>query len=658
MGATSATDAIIQLDSYAVRMTLGILLKDKTTKHNIIWATDSFSSFGAKYYLGMEITPETLTGFDPIMIQPRIKKAFSEQQKRTRTHAEVFTPSWLCNKMNNYCDEEWFGRKDVFNIEKEKSWETVTEKIPFPENKDWKKYVDGRRFEITCGEAPYIASRYDAATGDIIEVKKRIGILDRKLRVVSENAETEEEWIKWAIRAFQSVYGYEYQGDSLVICRINMLMTFVDYLWDRWNREPSETELKKVANIIAWNFWQMDGLNGTVVVPKKKSTRQLSFFDDDDDNEEENKITLCKIYDWRRDNSLEFNLCGRGNTMKFDYVIGNPPYQDTSVGDQKNYAAPIYHLFMEESYKVADKVELIHPARFLFNAGSTPKDWNNKILNDEHFKVLDYEQDSSKIFSNTDIKGGVVISYHNNTADYGKIETFTPYNELNTILKKVESSNNFTSFSSIVVSRTAYRMTPKMHEDHPEALNQLSSGHAYDMSTNIFDRLPQIFSKEIPNDNFEYIKILGRENNERVFKYVRRDYINNVSNLDMYKVLLPNANGNGALGEILSMPLVCEPAIGSTETFISIGAFSTVEEANRTLKYIKTKFARVMLGILKTTQHITPDKWKYVPLQDFTNNSDINWSLSIPEIDKQLYKKYGLSDDEIKFIEEKVKEME
>ncbi len=344
--------------------------------------------------------------------------------------------------------------------------------------------------------------------------------------------------------------------------------------------------------------------------------------------------------------------------MKFDFVIGNPPYQDETLGDNKGFAPPVYHKFLEAAYKIANKVEMIHPARFLFNAGSTPKQWNEQMLQDPHLKVLYFEQDSSKVFSNTDIKGGVVITHHDNAKDYGAIGTFTAYDELNTILKKIKSKSDFSEFSTIVITRTAYRLTDKMHDEHPEALGQLSNGHAYDMSTNIFERLPQIFYDEKPQDGAEYIQILGRENNERVYKYVRRDYINTVSNLDKYKIFLPKANGVGALGEILSMPILSDPMIGATETFLSIGAFEQKAEAEAALKYIKTKFARVLLGVLKTTQDITPEKWKCVPLQDFTHSSDIDWSTSIAEIDKQLYKKYNLSNEEIDFIETKVKEME
>lgn len=301
---------------------------------------------------------------------------------------------------------------------------------------------------------------------------------------------------------------------------------------------------------------------------------------------------------------------------------------------------------------------MIHPARFLFNAGSTPKAWNKKMLEDEHFKIMEYEEDSSKVFANTDIKGGVVISYHDETKQYGAIKVFTKYKELNTILHKVKKNNSFANFSNIVITRTAYRFTDKMHEEHPEVISQLSTGHAYDMSTNIFERVPQIFHEEKPNDNEEYIKILGREKNERVYKFIKREYINPVVNLDKYKIFIPKANGIGAFGEVISSPVIQEPGVGHTETFLSIGIFDTIQEAVNADKYIKCKFTRALLGVLKTTQDITPDKWDNVPLQDFTEQSDIDWSVSIPNIDKQLYKKYGLSDEEILFIEDNVKEMD
>lgn len=304
---------LIQLKSFPVQTTLNILLKDKTTKKNIIWATKSYENFGVQYSDDRQITVEAIIGLNSIMIQPRIMKDMEQQQERTKNRAEVFTPSWVCNQMNNYCDEEWFGRKDVFNIEKEKLWESTTERIMFPEKKTWKQYVDSRRLEITCGEAPFIVSRYDAATGEFIEIENRIGILDRKFRVINENIDDETEWMSWVIRAYQSVYGYEFQGDNLLIGRINLLMSFVDYLNYKWNREPTAFELKKIANIIAWNLWQMDGLTGAVPlgVPEE-DTYQYSLFDFIDgigNMKEENTEIIspkCRIYDWRTSCSVLF----------------------------------------------------------------------------------------------------------------------------------------------------------------------------------------------------------------------------------------------------------------------------------------------------------------------------------------------------------------
>lgn len=342
----------------------------------------------------------------------------------------------------------------------------------------------------------------------------------------------------------------------------------------------------------------------------------------------------------------------------FDYVIGNPPYQEEFSSDgNKTYSAPVYNSFMDAAYEVADKVELIHPARFLFNAGSTPKAWNEKMLHNKHFKVLNYEQDSSKVFANTDIKGGVAITYYDNSKEYEEIRVFNKHPEMNMIMHKVINSEGFRGMENTVITRTAYRLTEKLHHDHPEAISQLSKGHKSDMSTNIFDKLPQVFFDRKPDDNYKYIRILGRENNQRVFKYIRADYVNVPENLYSYKLFLPSGNGNGEFGEILTAPVEGEPAVGSTETFISIGNLSSIQELHSLTKYVRGKFTRAMIGVLKTTQHLTPIVWKYVPLQDFTPNSDIDWSKSIHEIDLQLYRKYGLSDEETRFIDTHVKEM-
>ena len=343
----------------------------------------------------------------------------------------------------------------------------------------------------------------------------------------------------------------------------------------------------------------------------------------------------------------------------------DPPYNDdfNNSGANGKYAKPVYNLFMDAAFKVADKVELIHPARFLFNAGSTPKSWNEKMLHDEHFKVLLYEPNSSKIFPNTDIKGGVSITYYDSSRQYKPIETFTSFPELNSILGKVKPLFDV-PLSSMISGRGVYRLSDKALREHPEIIKIQSKGHQYDVGAGAFKKLKDIvFFAKKPRDNHEYVRFLGLVSNTRVYYWGRKDYQVVPESFYKYKIFIPKANGSGALGEVLSTPLIGEPLIGepligATETFLSIGSFDDNETAINCLKYIKSKFARAMLGILKITQDNTKEKWNYVPTQNFSTSSDIDWSRSIHEIDLQLYRKYRLNSSEIQFIEEHIKEME
>lgn len=287
---------------------LKILLADKTTKKNIRWATDNYISLGEDYGAGMEIKPECITGNYTNVIQPRVAKSQAEQMKRTRDKAEVFTPCWICNEQNNLVDEAWFNREKVFNTSNGNSW-TVTEGIiSFPNNKTWQEYVDARRMEISCGEAPYLVSRYNTVTGEPIQIKDRIGILDRKLRIVSENTSTEEEWLKWVERAYQSTYGYDYQGDNVLLARENLLFTFEDYMVSKFGKQPTLVQLKKIANIVAWNIWQMDGITFTTPYSETKPLhRQFTIFDYFDGDVEEEKVPMFSlIRDWRAEETLEY----------------------------------------------------------------------------------------------------------------------------------------------------------------------------------------------------------------------------------------------------------------------------------------------------------------------------------------------------------------
>lgn len=353
-----------------------------------------------------------------------------------------------------------------------------------------------------------------------------------------------------------------------------------------------------------------------------------------------------------KDLTLDFKEGTTGN-MKFDVVIGNPPYQEETKDTSDK---PIYNYFMDNAYKIADKVCFITPARFLFNAGKTPKKWNAKMLSDEHLKVAFYEQNSQKVFEGTDIKGGVAITYRDTTKVFGKIGTFTHFEELNSILRKVVNDKGFSSIDEIYFVQEKFNLDV-LYLKHPEGRKIVGSdGREKRLTSSIFGQLEEVFSENRKNDND--LKIIGVIKNKRKWRYIAPEYIEEHPNLQKFKVMLPGSNGSGAIGEVLSTPLVGEPLVGYTQTFISFGAFETREEAENLMKYIKSKFARTMLGTLKTTQSNKKDTWRYVPLQNFTPRSDIDWSKSIAEIDQQLYKKYGLNEKEIAFIETKVRAME
>lgn len=282
------------------------LLIDHTTHRNILWCTNDYVSYGEGFSETDEITVEKITGDYGNLIRPRALKSKEEQKDRTRDKAEVFTPSWVCNAQNNLVDNAWFGREGIFNIENfDKTWTTNYEPVFFPEGKTWKDYVRDTRLEMTCGEAPYLASRYDTTTGELIPIADRIGLLDRKLRVISENVDDHEEWLKWAKIAYQNIYGFEWQGDSLLIARETLLQTLFDYHSAKFG-ETCSLQIKSIrcfANVISWNLWQMDGLKG--VIPNSCGNRtyeETSLFGD---------VTVrveccqgCKNDDIRRHNGI------------------------------------------------------------------------------------------------------------------------------------------------------------------------------------------------------------------------------------------------------------------------------------------------------------------------------------------------------------------
>ena len=672
---------------------LETLLCDRTTGRNIIWVDNEYEALGDGYMGDDEITVEKITGTNSGVIKPRIAKEQEKQSQRTKSRAEVFTPSWLCNQMNNDLDEAWFGRRDIFNTETvtdngTNTWMTTSDPIVFPKSKGhgWRAYVEAPRLEITCGEAPFVCSRYDTVTGDELSVSERVGFLDRKLRVVTEKTKTRKEWVRRALDALRATYGFEYQGDNLLIARINVLETFAEHLRERWGSEPEQDELEQAAWIVSWNFWQMNGFTdavptnkmgaevestlGTSKEPEPEPVQQSLFdlFDNvfpDEKVEEGEKasretVPLCVIYDWKNGRPFEFAALKRQvvdtmthSTAQFYAVIGNPPYQETVEGTSDK---PIYNYFIDEAYKVSERVELITPARFLFNAGKTPKDWNRKMLDDPHLKVVDYQQKSDTVFPNTDIKGGVAVTYWEGGKVLGPIGVFSPYKELRSIQLKVSPWLAKQGLLSDVMYLQNRFDLAALYEDYPEARESISSnGKERRIVTSSFNKLNCFSDEKQGDDSIQIVGLLT--GNKRRYRWIQRKYVEDNGNLTKYKVILPMANGSGAIGEVLSTPLIGEPLIGYTQSFMGIGACDEIDDAKAIMKYIKTKFARTLLGILKITQHNTPEKWAYVPLQDFTSNSDINWAQSVADIDRQLYAKYGLNEEEIEFIESHVKEM-
>lgn len=359
--------------------------------------------------------------------------------------------------------------------------------------------------------------------------------------------------------------------------------------------------------------------------------------------------------------------------MKFDAVVGNPPYQESTDG--YNRQEPIYQYFYDSAESIGLKYCLISPARFLFNAGLTKKEWNLKMLNHPNISVVYYNPNSNELFQNTDIKGGVVAILFDRNNVFGAIQKFIPNDDLRKIASHFEDNPGINLPSIMFGGRSDLKFNDEFIKVYPNSvadrLSQIQEKHSevtelgpneeYELKSSTLEVLPYVFINDIPSNPTEYYRILGLVNGKRAWRWIEKKYMQprypNDNNIENWKVFIPESNGSGSFGEALSTPAIGEPSDSSTPTFISIGNFNTEVEAKNASNYIKTKLVRCLLGILKITQHNPKSNWSYIPIQDFTNKSDIDWSKSISEIDKQLYKKYQLSNEEIKFIEDNVQPM-
>ena len=641
-----------QLDASLV----AILLADRSSGAFIRWACNAYTTHGESYAADQEIYPHQVH-----LIQERTRKTQEEQRDRTKKSAEVFTPAWLCNAMINARDAAYFGREEVFNRMEAPSWTPTRKTIDFPTTASgrrlaWERYIDARCLEITCGEAPFLVSRYDAADGRPIPLAERIGILDRKLRIIGEHTCTAEDWFHWAKRALESAYAYEYQGDSLFLARLNLFLSISEYHRHLWKRPLNRHQQEEVARILSWNLWQMDGLTATTPFVTKQGKPEDSLFDFYAITAERRPLRSL-IRDWRGKKTIRFSELNLSTTMKFDFVIGNPPYQEMS---KNKMTRSIYPDFVRSSQAIGQIVSLVMPARWMSGENGPYRETQHfidEMLKGDHLQSFHLYPNSSDLFPNVDIKGGVCFFVWNRAYSCDRVNyTITE----NGAYKKV---------------LTSFRIAENVIIRFPELISILEKTKAIStiyLNTWVSSRNPFGFISDLFTKNKEGVSRISEEKqqdddylvhgllkNKRVIRYIPNSALKkNIHIAHSYKVFLPRANGSGVFGEVFSTPMIGTPMMICTETFLQIGVFDNCTEAENLLKYVKTKYFRTMVGIKKTAVFNYKECFTFVPLQDFTAASDIDWSRSVAEIDRQLYAKYGLSAEEVAFIEEKIKPME
>ena len=645
-------EQLIDFHAPEVQAVLDTLLKDRSTGKNIIWATDPPEELQTVMYEPVtdksQITTQQLGLTHYEVVLPRMMKQTDTQQQRTRKKGEVFSPAWVCNKMNNALDADWFRGLGAgesagqFTVELPQGWQTVETPVQFPvcggKTPAWVRYVQSRRLEVTCGEAPFLASRYDAATGEMIPVARRIGILDRKLRVVSENAATEDEWRKYATHAVQSTYGYEYQGDNLLLARVNLLLTYAEHLQARWQRKPTKEELQAIANIISWNLWQMDGLHLSVPGGKPQpETEQLDLFSMFGAAEPQPPTVSCKVKNWRKGShgtAQNFETIQEGSTsMKFDYVIGNPPYQ-ISDGGAGVSATPIYNRFIEAIKTThPGAICLIIPAKW-YSGGKGLDKFREKMLGDRHISALVDYSNSLDVFPNVDVAGGVCYfvwkeAYNGKCkyTNYRNGKATTAYRDLN-------------EFQTFIRYPVASEIVKKVKEDRELALDKVvSSRKPFGLATT---------AKPMKTGD-----ITLRYNGGRG-PYKRTEIRVGAEMIDQWKIIISRLTAEHA-GQpakdgkyrVLSTMELLKPGEICSETYLVAGAFDSKEEATNYMDYLKTQFVRFLILQIAMTQQLSKASFAFVPCQDFTRK----WT------DKQLFEKYGLSSEEVNYIQGMIKEM-
>ena len=662
-----------------------ILLKDRSTGKNILWATDDYKNFGIGFAADDEITLPAITGAHGNLIKPRALKSKEEQGARTRNMAEVFTPLWICNKQNNLADNAWFGRENVFNTENGTDWQTTEGKIAFPgeDGTDgWRAYIASKRLEITCGEAPYLASRYDTMTGEIVPLEKRIGLLDRKLRVINERTRNlkdreraKKRWLELATLAVRSIYGFEWAGDNILLARENLLFSVADYYAAKFGDTLDMEMLEHFAEIISWNIWQMDGLKAVVpnschdykkerqavspnlFLAKDFSARTLkrSVSPCDVDEDERQKCQGClkdnielhngvysKITNWSTGKIIVFKdmLDGEGSEgvmskdFKFDVVIGNPPYQVSDGGNGKS-AKPVYHFFVNEIRELSpDLISMIIPSRW-FAGGKGLDDFRSSMLKDKRIETLvDYEN-FKDVFPGVDLAGGACFFLWKKK-----------FNGECTVVNATQTTNvkmqrYLDEFDILVRSNKSLEILRKVMEWNKSGKNLssvVSSRKPFGLPTNYSP-----LNSGVP---CWFIQRIGRKFADC------NDVDDSMGYLDKWKLLAPKAPIAGQTD--FTKPVgfyyegntkIAKPGECCTESFIILGAFNTEKEVLSYRSYIFTKLVRFLLLQTVVSQDVTKKNFVFVPdLGEYNKHYT----------DDLLRRLWGITDNQWEYVDSKI----
>lgn len=626
---------------------LDILLSDMSTKKNIVWATSSYASNGYGYEPENQIESKLITGNHLGIIKTRAEKATEEQVSLTRSFAEVFTPTWICKLMIDeaYVQGGWATLEDV---------------------KAKRDYIRSTCLEITCGEAPFIVNRYDASDGSFVPVPERIGVLDRKLKVVKDITESRDAWKKWATIALKSVYGYEYQGDNLLIARLNVLKSIEEAIEDAGWIPLKKVELKNFARIIAKNFWQMDGLN--YCVPYKaldEVSDQLTLWDMLDFNSDNPTIeprenVLAQTYDWAINRIIDFRGIVKGwHKMKFDFVIGNPPYQEeaATTKDPKSNGQKrtrnIFHKFQMGVDEVAKRSSvLIYPAgRWIHRSGKGMADFGLRQINDPHLSKLIVYPNADEVFDKVAIADGISIVIKNFTkVDHGFVyeyvsqgetveveldnpgDTLLPINpkDLSVVSKAMSfvKDHDLSFMNSRILPQKLYGIESNFVEENPDALKLLEDDSILGEGDIRF-----------------FVNDKAGKSGRATWFYGSRDLVpKSQEYIDQWQVIVSSANAGGQKRDRQLELLDNRSVFGRSR--VALGSFETKQEAENFYEYVDTCIIQFLFLM---TDEALSSLGKNVP--DVLDYSDSSALLDYSkDLDKQLKELLDLTDDEYQHV--------